>query len=414
MIFIFTDELPDIIKYNNYHVPYKPYHFDSTSSWTDVQKDHIIKQDNLIADKLLEVTVRLPANVCWWDEPEIVRWQPWEESPEFLELSKELQYYNLNFDKIELEKSMRLFNRIITRKGNNDDDVDIIEDFDLVNRTEDIRLFYVLTKYIIPKLSLTYRFDCELREEEEKLQLELKRREHIRREREEDIRIQNEAKELRRKEREEKKLLEMERLLLMETLEEPVKPVQATAESQVSTDELQTSTEPVEKSPEEPKASTDALVEDPVQETPSEETLEQEETEAEKPAEMGQIVQGTAARELLPTQDPTRQLQLEPPIHRETSESIMLSQLIESIELYNRQELPVFKDLPPKKQPKKGAIDEVAVPVEPLPVPLLRSTESTESTRAKKTHRKSKSSSSIVFDGTMSILPEMKSKWKLF
>lgn len=202
---------------------------------------------------------------------------------------------------------MRLFNSIIKRNSSHTD-VDVIEDFNLAHRTEDIRLFYILTKYIIPKLSLNYRFECELREEEEKLEIELRRRERVKREHEEDQRIVNEAKQLRRKQRE------------------------AQMDIQSSSKTSQTS-----------RATATSLMSIKASDSDSELSLGRPQSLVEY-VEKRSIVQGTAARELFPTHDTTKSIQLEPPVHRQTSESIMLSQLIDSIELYNRHELPMFKE----------------------------------------------------------------------
>lgn len=304
---IFTDQLPDNINYNHYYVPFKRYHFDSTCSLNEAQRDHILKQENNDFELLLEVTVQLPDKVCWWHEPQVVRWQPWEESPEFMELRDDLKHFNLHFDQIELQKSLRLFN-ILHSKNRHVLNADLIEDFNLAQRTEDIRLFYILTKYIVPKLSLSYRFECELREEEERLAMELKRREHLKREHEEDLRVMQETKELRRKQRE-----------MGET------------GSKQSSDALLLSRISSRIDSERNSVTSDgrphSLIEHP---------------------ELPPIVHGLAARELFPNINESVQLQLEPSVQRPNADSIMLSQLINSIELYNHNELPIFKE---KKKP---------------------------------------------------------------
>lgn len=305
-----------------------------------------------MADKMLQITVRLPANVCWWDEPQIVRWEPWEESPEFLALSQELQHFHLNFDQIQLDKSMRLFNRLIKR-SNFGGHADAIEDFNLTQRTEDIRLFYILTKFIIPKLSLNYRFECELREEEEKLEQELKRREHLKLEHEEDMRMMKEAKELRQAAREAKKLKVQ---LSSDQLEVKGK-AEGKAEEEVEVEVEMEGEEELEGEVEEEKGSKHTLHSNKTEDADSDFSDEGPETLVEF-VEMKSIVQGTAARELFPKQDTSQPINLEPSVHRPTSDSVMLSQLIQSIELFNRNELPLFKD--------NSKIDEIPDTVDPL------------------------------------------------
>lgn len=427
----------------------------------------------------------------------MVRWQPWEESPEFQQLSAELQHFNLHFEQIELEKSLRLFNRIIKSNSANPYDVDIIEDFNLAMRTEDIRLYYVLTKYIIPKLSINYRFDCEVREEEEKLELELKRREHLKRELEEDLRVMQEAKELRRQHKQAKELDEQGDSPEQEQNDSSEHPDQQTKEPDElgdspvprskrtkkldeqgnapenaqkrneeqgdvgpspeppqnepkELDEPIPSSDPQEQpkeldesipspeqpqelpkelddqgqSPEQPqKPSNEVDEQSPSTEQQTKQTeelgegspsSEQQQKETQEPNEVTNssenqpndtnepdelshhsdllnhssmtlmdtesdeshsrpqsldeihveaqktFVQGTAAREMFPKHDNTKPIQLDPPLHRPTPDSIMLSQLVQSIDEFNQHELPIFQG----KQLKTDTPDITDVPPE--------------------------------------------------
>lgn len=292
---------------------------------SEAQRDAILRQDALKSDELLEITIQLPAQVCWWDQPQVVRWQIWEESAEFKALRKDIQHYNLHFEEIELEKSMRLFNRIIKREDIGVEK-EVIEDFDLTQRTEDIRLFYILTKYIVPKLSLTYRFECELREEEEKLESELKRREHIKREFEEDQRVLQEAKQAKK----------LKRALAAKQEDNEVR--RASLETEQTVDKEQPSITSQEHQN---------------QHRLSSQSNDDSDMSISRPqslvefVEAKRIVQGSAARPFFPIplrDDHERKLQIEPPIHRPNVDSIMLSQLINSIEMYNRNEEPIFKD----------------------------------------------------------------------
>lgn len=170
------------------------------------EREEYARLDNLQYDRLIELQIQLSDDSYWWERPYMVRWQPWEESEEFLELPQHVQDFNLNYDKIMLEKSKRLFNRL-----NNTDmerrKIATLDDFDLNNSNSRSQLYHVITNILLPRLSITYRFENELRDEEEKLEAELKRRAHMRREHEEDLRLEAERRAQLRLEQTERRAL---------------------------------------------------------------------------------------------------------------------------------------------------------------------------------------------------------------
>lgn len=104
-----------------------------------------------------------------------------EQSADFLSLKSDLQQFNSHNYNEDTANRTNLENRTQA--------VDIINDFNLHNIPEKMRLHCFIVKHILPRLSATYKFDCEIQEDEEIRQNELKRRKMLLLEFEEEKRI---------------------------------------------------------------------------------------------------------------------------------------------------------------------------------------------------------------------------------
>lgn len=122
-----------------------------------------------LQNELVKVEIKLPENCCWWESPRVCRWEPWEESKEFKNLSPELQHYNLHYeDYVESEKE-KLFTRPkLRQKGFKEV---VIDDVDL-SETQEISS---LVKYLMPEIPLSYKFYLELKEEYEDMKAQWKK-----------------------------------------------------------------------------------------------------------------------------------------------------------------------------------------------------------------------------------------------
>lgn len=194
-LFLRTHRQPDILKYHQYATEYAV--VSPIASDSSIERDERVRLATHQWDNLIEITIQLPANVSWWSQPTVVRWQNWEDSDEFRALSPAVQHYNLNHEAIEAAKLAKLFKRRQPKRSDCDAQPDYVLDLDLANRnaSPDSRLYYLMTKHIVPRLSQTYRFEAERRETEEKYAAILKQREHQRLERMEDLKMRQQPAE---------------------------------------------------------------------------------------------------------------------------------------------------------------------------------------------------------------------------
>lgn len=314
-----------------YNSAYQPLEIPSTTELTPRDIDYMKDLDAKRFNELVQVTIALAQNVCWWEQPTVCRWERWEDSSEFMQLPPILQDFNLNYDAIMLAKSERLFKCI--QKSVKAYAAYTIDNFDLLNKPDDVKLYYLITVYIMPRLSITYQFDCELKEEEEKLEIEMKRREHIRREYEEDQKMERERKEQlrlqniqRKEERKAEKIAERERQL--EENEDAELPVEE-EESDTAEEELE-----------------------------EENMLDGEAVSAVEPVfQFKKIVLGTAARQLFPFIGTVPAIQVMQKMTRfstltfaeiDTTDRYLLTQLLTAIDQYNESEKPIIKTGPTK------------------------------------------------------------------
>lgn len=191
LLFQRTHRQPDILLYHQYVTEYAV--VSPIASDSSIERDERVRRATHQWDNLIEITIQLPVNVSWWSQPTVVRWQNWEDSDEFRALSPAVQYYNLNHEAIEAAKLAKLFKRRQPKRS--DVQPDYVLDLDLANRnaSPESRLYYLMTKHIVPRLSQTYRFEAERRETEEKHAAILKQREHQRLEQMEDLKMRQQA-----------------------------------------------------------------------------------------------------------------------------------------------------------------------------------------------------------------------------
>lgn len=293
-----------------------------------LDQEDIKRKDIIRFNQLIEVSVQLASDIFWWEEPVVCRWQPWEESDAFMKLPDDLRDYNLNYDTIIETKSTRLWNVKQNKKFSCEPAV--LEDFDLNGSRNDVHLDYLIRKHLLPRLSVTYRFESELKEVEEKLASEMRRRLHLQREHEEDLRLEaaerEEAKKLKDEQRAARRAERTAKLLEQQVNEEEFE-IEEIFVSSSSSSEI-------------------ALVDENFTENsvPNGDGLITFKT----------VVEGTAARELFPFLEKCTELKIIRPKRSEFRWSLlnvdlstkvdvdMLSGLLERIQQYNLNEQPQF------------------------------------------------------------------------
>lgn len=318
------------LKYRPYNQPYRPIEFPSDCVLSEFDQADIRRKDNVRFNQLIEVSVQLTADIFWWEEPVVCRWQPWEESEAFMKLPDDLRDYNLNYDQIMETKSSRLWNSIQNEKVSCEPIA--LEDFDLNGSRHGAHLAYLIGNHLLSRLSVTYRFESELKEVEEKLAAEIKRRQHLQREHEEDLRLEAteraEAKKIRGEQRAARKAERAARILEQQENEEE----SAYEESFVSSSSTSSSEE--------------AMV--------GENVTSNSNPNGDGLITFKSVVEGTAARELFPFLEKCTELKIMRPKRSEFRWSLlnadlstkpdidMLSSLLERIQQYNLKEQPIF------------------------------------------------------------------------
>ena len=212
--YFFSVPRPKRLIYQKYSKTFRQTSFPSDCSLSIIDREMQVKQDAANFDKLLEVQVELSNTIFRWEVPMVCRWEPWEESKAFKELDPVVQYFNLHYDEIMQQKLSLLFNSSAKQLNN----AEMVHDFDLFHIPEHIKLFYLITRHILPRLTSTYKFPCELQDEQDKLAAEIKRRHQLQLEHEEDLKMIKEKKLaekiVRRRQRELRKLQRDEAALL--------------------------------------------------------------------------------------------------------------------------------------------------------------------------------------------------------
>lgn len=294
-----------------------------------LDQEDIKRKDVVRFNQLIELSVQLTSDIFWWEEPVVCRWQPWEESEDFMKLPDDLRDYNLNYDQITKTKSSRLWNSIPNEKVACEPE--ILEDFDLNGSRSDVHLDYLIRRHLLPRLSVTYRFESELKEVEDKLAAELKRRMHLQFEHEEDLRLEAieraEAKKIKDEQRAARRAERAAHILEQQENEEEIVDEESFTSSSSSSSEA-------------------ALVGENVTADSDPNGL----------ITFKSVVEGTAARELFPFLEKCTELKVMRPIRSEFRWSLLnadlktnpdidlLSGLLERIQQYNFKELPQFAD----------------------------------------------------------------------
>ena len=176
------------MKYYHEHTPFvtKPTKLLRTSAI--INKENIEKK--LLQAKLFKVQINLFDHCCWWEEPLICRWEPWEESEEFLQLSPEMQQFNIHHEKYTEEKCNKLFDSVLLKEKNL---MELeVEDFDLSEKN-DQKLLPLITR-LLPKMPDNYKFYHEQLADQEDMKKQWKRIKDLQREHEGESLIQNHSK----------------------------------------------------------------------------------------------------------------------------------------------------------------------------------------------------------------------------
>lgn len=321
---------------------------------------------------LIEITIELPKNVCWWQQPYVCRWQPWEQSQSFLALEPELQYFNLHYDEIMQKKSNLLFSNNY-RKEKNSSIVDTIKDFNLHVIPEELRLHCFIRKHILPRLTATYKFDCELIDEEEIRLNEEKRRN----------KLQLEYKEEQLSEAKEKARIKAERKQLR--WEEKIARMQA-RDSKMSS----SSTESINLSSSSSSSSSESIWK-------------------EKQLEFKEFIQGTVAKELFLNLDEICPLKIRKEAIEYTkseindNEKYMLSDLLKQIEEFNKSEMAYFKDPPTSQISEKESKLKI--------VEKTNKKGKNVKKKFRKKNKKLEATDQLLSTKIMELIPHHKGKW---
>lgn len=181
---------PEKLKYAPYQREWAPLDIPEDSTMKPDEKVRLAEKNKNLFYDLIEVTISLPQNIVWWETPIICRWESWEDSKEFQNLPSELQYFNLHYDDINSQREGLLF----TNEFPNENKFIVIDDIDLTCPPEGVKLHYYIVNHILPRMTTTYKFECEIQEEKDQLEAEKKQREMRRREKKEDYLLKLEFK----------------------------------------------------------------------------------------------------------------------------------------------------------------------------------------------------------------------------
>ncbi|CRK97044.1 CLUMA_CG010485, isoform A [Clunio marinus] len=134
-----------------------------------IDKNPVDPRAVALAD-LIRVEIKLDENIFWPEVPVVCRWELWEESEEFEALDTETKDFNLNYDKIMMEESEKLFSaseqkHCLRMK---------LSDFDLKTAPENIKLSNLIKHYIVPMMPYEFHYFNEQLEIFEKKQREWK------------------------------------------------------------------------------------------------------------------------------------------------------------------------------------------------------------------------------------------------
>ncbi|XP_058817278.1 uncharacterized protein LOC131680581 [Topomyia yanbarensis] len=113
-----------------------------------------------VEEELIKLEFKLPNSCFWWHEPVVCSWEIWEDSEDFHSLDRELQEYHLNYEKIMEEKAKLLFSAPKVMK--NDLKPTFIPDFNMNEIPTDVKLHFLITDHILPRLPQRFKFYAEM------------------------------------------------------------------------------------------------------------------------------------------------------------------------------------------------------------------------------------------------------------
>ncbi|XP_058454799.1 uncharacterized protein LOC131432500 [Malaya genurostris] len=111
-------------------------------------------------EELIKLDFKLPSSCFWWHEPVVCSWETWEDSEHFQSLDKELQDYHRNYKDMMEEKAKLLFGTPKIPK--NPMKPTFITDFNINEIPTDVKLHFLITDHILPRLPQSFKFYAEL------------------------------------------------------------------------------------------------------------------------------------------------------------------------------------------------------------------------------------------------------------
>ncbi|XP_063708887.1 trichohyalin-like [Culicoides brevitarsis] len=152
-----------------------------------------VSENELNQKNLFELRIKVSDDVFWWEPPSVCRWEPWEESETFKNLSPAMQNFNVNHEKFLEEQQKKLFAAPPVKR-----------DFRKIKRLQDTKLsevksvlpsHFLIKDYLLPRMIDDYKFAEEIRDDTEK---EIKERENRLKLRKETIERRRLSEELER------------------------------------------------------------------------------------------------------------------------------------------------------------------------------------------------------------------------
>lgn len=125
-------------------------------------------------EKLFEVTIHLPRDVCWWEEPHVCRWESVDENP-------------------DITRQSRIHSDVVKKDEKSVVKPKIINDFQLTNIPKSVNIYDLTVHDIVPRLPSDYKFAMEKMEELNELERARKFREQLQQEDEEEERAAKRA-----------------------------------------------------------------------------------------------------------------------------------------------------------------------------------------------------------------------------
>ena len=156
---IFTDENPHVLKYKKFHHVYNELAKIPMKSERKSQfgKKNIDPKEKALAE-LMKVEVKLNEKVFWWESPTVCRWEPWEESTDFIKLDPEAQDFKVRQDDYSAKECQKLFK---ARNPCHYKKIIQLKDFDLTSPPEEIKLSVLMKNYLVPLMPDEYKFFTE-------------------------------------------------------------------------------------------------------------------------------------------------------------------------------------------------------------------------------------------------------------